>query len=739
MAAITDLKPLVTVLLPVYNGADTLSTAIQSILSQDCEEWDLLIIDDASSDDSVSIISSFEDSRITLICHSENQGLSATLNHGVSLIESKYVMRMDQDDICFPNRISAQVRYLEDNTEIDLIGCRCLYFHGETFWPMGVIDVPENHDELSAKRHGIGFALAHPSFMGKAQWFLHNPYCSEFDGAEDRELLLRAADSSVYGCAPDVLLAYRVNKISLRSNFRRRRLLVKAVREHGNYFRAFGTAVRQYSTFFFYLCGIQGIHWWLRSKPSPGVCLEWAKLWQRMGVPNRDLAGKRLGEIGTPNLGNWAVLVKSLVSAFLIHGLVLGLSLAITLLGTRFLERSAFGMFAYSQAWLNFTVLLASLGVHTAGMAVTASNLKEGTLTKLQGFFNWHDRTTNWTGIGGGLLLFAILGFAFPLGDGNLIWACIASACVLPLVKANNTESIVMGFKRVVLARLLAPVTQKGLQVLVVFSLVGLTSSDLSVTHFYIGLLSGAILSLGISHFVRRNLLRNEFHFDSRENIVREENDEANSVNWWQACLPQLATGVSLWAIERTDLIVLGMFRPMEEVANYEIAYRIAALMTVIPLVVSFVAGPMFAENAKSERVMELQRSVGRATVTGFLGVGLGAGLLFIWGESILSLFGVTYLAANPILRILLVGVFLKTLFGPALVVLNMAGRGREAMRIMLWAISLNVVMAFVAVPIWGSTGAAWATVVSGVLASAWLARVVTRDLDVVPYSFRRK
>ncbi len=277
------MNPQVTILLPVYNGADTLADAINSIIAQTFTDWELLIIDDCSSDGSVDVMKTFKDSRISVIQQAKNGGLSATLNHGVSLAKGAYIMRMDQDDLCLPDRIATQVDYLEEHPETDLIGCLCLYFDDETFTPLGVITVSENHKELSASRFSRGYALAHPSLMGKISWFRKHKYCSEFDGVEDRELLMRASESSIYGCVQEVLLAYRVRRLSAKSSFKKRRLFIKAVATHGGIGVASLVVLREVILFLFDLLRLQPMRVRLKAGSAIDGQLKWEQILEKFG------------------------------------------------------------------------------------------------------------------------------------------------------------------------------------------------------------------------------------------------------------------------------------------------------------------------------------------------------------------------------------------------------------------------------------------------------------------------
>lgn len=113
--------PLVTVLLPVYNGAPYLAEAISSILDQSWEDLELIIINDGSTDGSGDIAKRFADSRIRYF-EQKNAGLAATLNRGIGLARGSYIARQDADDISKPERLAKQVAYLDANAGCGLIG-----------------------------------------------------------------------------------------------------------------------------------------------------------------------------------------------------------------------------------------------------------------------------------------------------------------------------------------------------------------------------------------------------------------------------------------------------------------------------------------------------------------------------------------------------------------------------------------------------------------------------------------
>lgn len=117
----SNAKPKLTVILPVYNGQEYLAEAIESVLSQSFSDFEMIVINDGSSDDSGEIINKFDDSRIRYFEQS-NKGLAATLNRGISLAKGEYVARQDQDDVCLPSRFEKQVAFLDANPDVGMVG-----------------------------------------------------------------------------------------------------------------------------------------------------------------------------------------------------------------------------------------------------------------------------------------------------------------------------------------------------------------------------------------------------------------------------------------------------------------------------------------------------------------------------------------------------------------------------------------------------------------------------------------
>lgn len=137
-AALLFSKPLVTVIMPTYNRADLLPRAIESVLKQTFRDFELIIVDDGSTDGSVDLIRSYmeKDKRIFLIVNNRNKGISYSRNRAYNAARGKYIMPMDSDDQILPNKLLVQTTFLENHPDIDLVGSYARPFHNlnTLFW-----------------------------------------------------------------------------------------------------------------------------------------------------------------------------------------------------------------------------------------------------------------------------------------------------------------------------------------------------------------------------------------------------------------------------------------------------------------------------------------------------------------------------------------------------------------------------------------------------------------------------
>ncbi len=208
--------PLVTVLMPVYNGSRYLDEAIESILNQTFMDFEFLIIDDGSTDDSIKIIRSYRDSRIRLVENENNLGQSTSLNKGINLALGEYIARMDQDDISLPERLEEQINYFKNHTDISVLGTWWKAIEdGEGNKIYKELRLPEDPDTCAFWMYFYGNQpIAHPCSMFKKNEIKElGGYNEYYKVAQDLELWLRALLNKLkFANVPKFLFHYRLHQ-----------------------------------------------------------------------------------------------------------------------------------------------------------------------------------------------------------------------------------------------------------------------------------------------------------------------------------------------------------------------------------------------------------------------------------------------------------------------------------------------------------------------------------------------
>jgi glycosyltransferase involved in cell wall biosynthesis len=215
-AYISKTSPLISVILPAFNAENYIADAVKSILKQSYCNFEFIIIDDGSTDNTLPILQKYArlDSRILLISR-ENRRLVATLNEMVDLAKGDWIARMDADDISHPERFQRQLNLLK-LSGADICGSWIKFFgdNSNRIW--------RTHESNTAIKTDMLFKcpLAHPSVMIRAGLLKKLKYRSSYIHAEDYDLWVRSAMGGfVFANVPDVLLSYRVhaNQISTKT------------------------------------------------------------------------------------------------------------------------------------------------------------------------------------------------------------------------------------------------------------------------------------------------------------------------------------------------------------------------------------------------------------------------------------------------------------------------------------------------------------------------------------------
>jgi len=202
------MKLSVSVLMAVFNAEKYVRAAIDSILSQSFREFEFIIIDDASQDQSVQIISTYQDERVRLVRNEENIGLTRSLNKALDIARGTYIARMDADDISDPTRLEKQVSFLDAHPEVGVCGSWTYYLrtaNKRELWKY------PKQDEVIRIELLLRNQLAHPSIMLRRSIIeVHQlRYNSNYYTSQDYDLWVRMSDYCQLANLPEPLISYR--------------------------------------------------------------------------------------------------------------------------------------------------------------------------------------------------------------------------------------------------------------------------------------------------------------------------------------------------------------------------------------------------------------------------------------------------------------------------------------------------------------------------------------------------
>ena len=201
-------SPRVTVFIPVNNREHYITTAIDSILQQDFTDFELLIVDDGSTDRTVEVVSGYEDSRIRLECNGRNLGIPATRNRGLALAQGEYIALLDSDDYAYPWRLRRQVEYLDRHPHVVQVGGWCTLMDAEGKPLRRIRRQPTRPEDVDV--HLVYHcALINRTIMGRTAGLREFGYDEKFSRCQDYELHGRLAERHAMANMPEILVCGR--------------------------------------------------------------------------------------------------------------------------------------------------------------------------------------------------------------------------------------------------------------------------------------------------------------------------------------------------------------------------------------------------------------------------------------------------------------------------------------------------------------------------------------------------
>jgi len=205
------MTPRVSVVMTAYNAEDTIATAIDSILSQDLDDFELVIVDDGSTDRTAEIVKSLTDPRVRVESPGR-LGRSAAVNHAVSVARAPLIAIADADDISLPERLRRQADFFEANPDVDVLGGQVVAFWGRHEWRL---TYPTSNEEIAEQLAQGRMPIAHACAMMRRTWFLEQDGLdTELDRVEDFALYYCSRASGRFVALPTELVRYRCKTLT---------------------------------------------------------------------------------------------------------------------------------------------------------------------------------------------------------------------------------------------------------------------------------------------------------------------------------------------------------------------------------------------------------------------------------------------------------------------------------------------------------------------------------------------
>lgn len=225
---------MLTIGLPFFNNEKTLANAIKSILIQSYQDWELVLVDDGSTDNSYTIASKFAetDSRIKLVSDGMNRGLIYRLNQIIDMAKGEYIARMDSDDMMMPGKLARQMEVLLGDITIDVIDTAAYIINekGEPTGMRGMADL----DSWDKKKTLKKVLLFHPTVIAKTSWYRKNKYHKDFVRSEDFELWCRTFDDTTFSRVYEPLFIYREGRVNIKNYIKSGQSYRRILSKHAN-------------------------------------------------------------------------------------------------------------------------------------------------------------------------------------------------------------------------------------------------------------------------------------------------------------------------------------------------------------------------------------------------------------------------------------------------------------------------------------------------------------------------
>jgi len=245
-------KPLVSITSAFYNTGPMILDMIKSVFAQTFTDWELLLLDDGSTDNTLELVQSIDDPKVKVFTNGQNKGRSFSLNRLTNLANGKYIARMDSDDMGSTTRVEKQVQLMELRPEVDVCGTGMCFIDSNDK-PIGHWHAPSSHEEICSQP-SRSLNIAHGTILCKKAWLEKHRYDERIPYAIDFDLFLRSYASSIFANISEPLYYYTFDQsFNLRKQFIDRYISSKFLFTHykntGRLDKAVANFVIQYAKF----------------------------------------------------------------------------------------------------------------------------------------------------------------------------------------------------------------------------------------------------------------------------------------------------------------------------------------------------------------------------------------------------------------------------------------------------------------------------------------------------------
>lgn len=254
----------VSIAIPFYNAEKYLRDSIRSVFAQTHQDWELILMDDGSTDGSLAIAKSIKDSRVSVYSDGKNKKLAARLNEISNLAKYDIIARMDADDLMSPDRIEKQLKILNNNPKLDLVSTG-LFSISNNLELTGVRWHHSTYISFDDLLYKNGCGVVHAALLGRKEWFKRNPYDESLKVAQDYDLWIKSKfknDFKIHLIQEPLYFYREENNINLKKNNLARKYERKLYKQYGGVYKyrlIFRSILKQIAINFIFKIGLKQV------------------------------------------------------------------------------------------------------------------------------------------------------------------------------------------------------------------------------------------------------------------------------------------------------------------------------------------------------------------------------------------------------------------------------------------------------------------------------------------------